>query len=106
MKFLSVTLRNFGPLSGADRFDFSNGSHGLHLIYGPNEAGRARPCAGLRYFLFGFPVTKQRRFPFKDAAVSHSGEPAELERRYAGMCQAKGTEGNTAGRRRQGRHRR
>jgi uncharacterized protein YhaN len=66
MKFMTVTLRNFGPFM-EQSFHFSNGSHGMHLIYGPNEAGKSSALRGLRYFLFGFPQRSNDDFTFKKA---------------------------------------
>lgn len=42
MKLLQLNLKAVGPFSSAV-LDLSAGQHGLHLIYGPNEAGRV--CA-------------------------------------------------------------
>lgn len=54
MRFLSITYRKFGPFDHVT-LDVSQGSHGLHLIYGRNEAGKTTALRGLGYFLFGFP---------------------------------------------------
>ena len=64
MKFLSVTLRKFGPFL-EQRFDFDNDERGLHLVFGPNEAGKSSALRGLRYFLFGFPSRSNDDFVFK-----------------------------------------
>jgi uncharacterized protein YhaN len=87
MKFLTVALRNFGPFM-EQSFNFSNGSHGLHLIYGPNEAGKSSALRGLRYFLFGFPQRSNDDFAFRKAQfrihvslLSERGDVLECVRR-------------------------
>ena len=54
MKLLTLDLRAVGPFSGAV-LDLSAGEHGLHLVYGPNEAGKTSALRALSYLLFGFP---------------------------------------------------
>src|SRR5271166_5443289 len=63
MRFLSVSLCNFGPFL-EHNFDLSKGEHGLHLIYGPNEAGKSSALRGLRDFLFGFPERTKDDFTY------------------------------------------
>jgi uncharacterized protein YhaN len=63
MRFLSVSYRNFGPFAEWS-FDLSS-DQGLHLIYGPNEAGKTSALRGLRCFLFGFPDRTADDFTFK-----------------------------------------
>ena len=55
MRFLSLSLDAFGPFSG-ERLDLSGGSPGgLHLIYGPNEAGKSTSLRAVSALLFGMP---------------------------------------------------
>ncbi len=54
MKILTLDLQAFGPFTGVS-LDFSGGSEGLHIIFGPNEAGKSSAMRGLRQALFGFP---------------------------------------------------
>ncbi|MGP0065057.1 MAG: AAA family ATPase, partial [Isosphaeraceae bacterium] len=54
MKLLSLNLKAVGPFTGAV-LDFSEGTHGLHLVYGPNEAGKTSSMRALSYLLFDFP---------------------------------------------------
>ena len=63
MKFLRVTFRRFGPFE-EQPLDFS-GSAGLHVVFGPNEAGKSSALRGLNAFLFGFPVQSGDDFRFK-----------------------------------------
>ena len=64
MRILSVTLCKFGPFL-EQSFDFARDERGLHLIFGPNEAGKSSALRGLRYFLFGFPPRTKDDFVFK-----------------------------------------
>jgi uncharacterized protein YhaN len=65
MRFISITYRNFGPFQ-QKTLDVSQGTQGLHLVYGPNEAGKTNALEGLGFLLFGFPhhpVTHDFRYP-------------------------------------------
>ena len=54
MKILELRLIAYGPFS--DRvIDLSGGDHGLHVIYGPNEAGKSSALRALRNLLYGIP---------------------------------------------------
>lgn len=63
MKFLSVSFRCFGPFE-EKQLDFTAPS-GLHVIFGPNEAGKSSALRGLYAFLFGFGHAKADDFRFK-----------------------------------------
>src|SRR4051795_7133410 len=54
MKILDLDLRAFGPFADVS-LDLSEGEQGLHLIYGPNEAGKSTALRALRQMLFGIP---------------------------------------------------
>lgn len=54
MKILRLDLIACGPFSGLT-LDLSNGNEGLHLIYGPNEAGKSSALRAIGYLLFGIP---------------------------------------------------
>jgi uncharacterized protein YhaN len=54
MKILRIDLIAFGPFSDVS-LDFSEGDEGLHLIYGPNEAGKSSALRAVRNLLFGIP---------------------------------------------------
>lgn len=55
MKILELSLLAFGPFTDAV-LDLSGGQEGLHLIFGPNEAGKSSALRGLRQALFGIPA--------------------------------------------------
>ncbi|WP_406697450.1 AAA family ATPase [Singulisphaera sp. Ch08] len=87
MRFLRLQLKAVGPFSGAE-LDLSGGQHGLHLIYGPNEAGKTSTLRALSHLLFGFPTRTADGFihPYDQLRVggtlSHSdGEVLEIVRR-------------------------
>lgn len=52
MKILELDLRAFGPFTER-RLDLSGGCEGLHLVFGPNEAGKSSALRALRGLLFG-----------------------------------------------------
>ena len=61
MKLLGLDLRAYGPFT--DRhLDLSAGSEGLHLVFGPNEAGKSSALRALRALLYGVPTRTQDDF--------------------------------------------
>ena len=55
MRLIRLDLIAFGPFTGRSLdFSTSGGSSGLHVIYGPNEAGKTTARKALRVALFGF----------------------------------------------------
>ncbi|WP_437315287.1 AAA family ATPase [Sorangium sp. So ce385] len=54
MKILELHLLAFGPFTDL-RLDFSSPSPGLHVIYGPNEAGKSTALRAIRGLLYGIP---------------------------------------------------
>jgi uncharacterized protein YhaN len=52
MKILRLDLLAYGPFSG-ESLDLSAGSEGLHIVYGPNEAGKSTALRALRALFFG-----------------------------------------------------
>ncbi len=63
MKFLSVTFRCFGPFE-EKKLEFT-GPGNLHVIFGPNEAGKSSSLRGLYALLFGFGHARTDDFRFK-----------------------------------------
>jgi uncharacterized protein YhaN len=55
MKILQLNLLAFGPFTEV-LLDFSEGHEGLHILYGPNEAGKSSALRALRQMLYGIPV--------------------------------------------------
>jgi uncharacterized protein YhaN len=54
LKILRLHLTAFGPFTDCS-LDLSGGKEGLHLVYGPNEAGKSTTLRALRALLFGIP---------------------------------------------------
>ena len=54
MKILRLDLIACGPFTDLS-LDLGRGNEGLHLIYGPNEAGKSSALRAIGYFLFGIP---------------------------------------------------
>lgn len=59
MRFRDLTLEAFGPFTD-ERLDLSGGAPGgLHVIYGPNEAGKSTSLRAVEGLLFGIPERSQ-----------------------------------------------
>ncbi len=63
MKILQLDLTAFGPFAN-QTLDFSQGQHGLHLVYGPNEAGKSSMLRSLTQVLYGIDVRTSDNFRF------------------------------------------
>ncbi len=61
MKIKRLELKAFGPFSG-QVLDFSSPFPGLHVVYGPNEAGKSSAMRALHAWFFGFPVRTSDNF--------------------------------------------
>ena len=54
MKLKRLDLKAFGPFTGKT-LDFNSHHPGLHIIFGPNEAGKSSSLRALKALLYGFP---------------------------------------------------
>jgi uncharacterized protein YhaN len=106
VRILRLDLKAFGPFTGAS-LDLSAGAPGgLHVIYGPNEAGKSTALRAVRDLLYGFehrtpdahrhrsedlriggllsgpdgPVYVQRLKRRKDSLIDATGEPMDEAR--------------------------
>jgi uncharacterized protein YhaN len=61
MKILELNLLAFGPFEGIS-IDLSQGNQGLHIIYGPNEAGKSSALRALRHVFYGIPMRTDDNF--------------------------------------------
>jgi len=61
MRIDQLKLLAYGPFSG-EVLDFSAGQQGLHLVYGPNEAGKSTTLAAIEALLFGMASGKTLDF--------------------------------------------
>jgi uncharacterized protein YhaN len=55
MRIKRLELKAFGPFT-ARTLDFDSPLPGLHVVHGPNEAGKSSAMRALQALLFGFPV--------------------------------------------------
>ena len=70
MKILNLDIRAYGPFTDLN-LDFSSAEAGLHVVYGPNEAGKSSGLRALKAWLFGFPAKTGDAFlhPYPDLLV-------------------------------------
>lgn len=64
MRVLRLDLLAFGPFT-SQSLDFTGGKPGLHIVYGPNEAGKSSTLRALRDALFGIPDRSTDNFVHK-----------------------------------------
>lgn len=89
MKILRLHLKAYGPFSDAN-LDLSGGQHGLHIVYGVNEAGKSSSLRAIADLLYGIPGRTPDNFihPYPKlrigAELQHSdGSMLEIVRRKA-----------------------
>lgn len=89
MKILELRLTAFGPFTDCV-LDLSSGNHGLHVIFGPNEAGKSSALRALHALLYGIPGQTADAFlhPYGELRVGarlrlSSGDEIEFSRRKA-----------------------
>ncbi|MEI6757668.1 MAG: hypothetical protein FDX18_10400 [Chlorobium sp.] len=70
MKIKRLELKAFGPFSGLF-LDFASAIPGLHIVYGPNEAGKSSAMRALQALFFGFPARTGDNFlhPYEQLLV-------------------------------------
>ncbi|MFZ0452054.1 MAG: AAA family ATPase [Desulfatiglandaceae bacterium] len=83
MKILQMNLIAFGPFKDT-LLELGDGNEGLHIIYGPNEAGKSSALRALRQTLFGIPERSLDDFvhPYaklRIGAVIEQNDGARLE---------------------------
>ena len=61
MRIDRLSFPAFGPFTGRE-IDLSAGNQGLHVIYGPNEAGKSSALRALRNLLYGIPLRTSDNF--------------------------------------------
>lgn len=61
MRFLELHLPAYGPFTNVS-LDLSQGRQGLHVVYGPNEAGKSSALRAIRALLFGMPERTHDNF--------------------------------------------
>ncbi|HSF41746.1 MAG TPA: AAA family ATPase, partial [Thermoanaerobaculia bacterium] len=61
MRLLDLHLKAFGPFTDR-RLDLSGGTEGLHVVFGPNEAGKSSALRAIKALLYGFPQRSADNF--------------------------------------------
>ncbi len=89
MKLMTLNLKAVGPFTDVV-LDLSGGEQGLHLIYGPNEAGKTSTLRALSYLLFGFPHLSADNFVHPNDQLRVGGTLRQSERRGTGDSSAAG----------------
>ena len=86
MRFRTLELVRYGGF--ADRtIEFGDGAVDLHLIVGPNEAGKSTMLSAIGDFLFGIPGQSGQNWRFDYSAlrlravIEHDGDTLDLVRR-------------------------
>lgn len=80
MRIKRLEFRAFGPFT--DRvLDFASVLPGLHVVHGPNEAGKSSAMRGLNALLFGFPPRTSDNFlhPYEQLLVGGCLQQADGE---------------------------
>ncbi|MFC1652130.1 AAA family ATPase [Planctomycetota bacterium] len=54
MRIERLDLKAFGPFTNHEPIEFNTKGPGLHIIYGPNEAGKSSSLRALKALLYGF----------------------------------------------------
>ena len=68
MKFAKLYLKSFGPFTGK-WLNFEQAGSDLHLIYGPNEAGKSSLLRAVGALLFGIPERTSDNFLHDNTAL-------------------------------------
>lgn len=72
MKLLRLDLPAFGPFTDVS-LDLSAGNHGLHMVYGPNEAGKTSALRAMRSLFFGIDHKTSESFLHRDSSKLRLG---------------------------------
>lgn len=89
MQICELGLVAFGPFS--DRLlDFSQTGGGLHIVYGPNEAGKSSSLRGLKALLFGIPSRTTDNFLHENRNLRIAGKLRNSNGQVLAMVRRKG----------------
>ena len=85
MRVARLELTAFGPFTDA-ALELGDGAFGLHLVCGPNEAGKSSALRALRQFLYGIETRSRDDFVHGYASLRigavPTGDPIPPVRRY------------------------
>lgn len=91
MRFSRLSLERYGRFEDCE-LDFRPGKPDLHIIYGPNEAGKTTSLAAVSDLLFGFQRTSPYNFIF-DYPLLRVGAELECDGQTLACRRKKGTSG-------------
>jgi len=91
MRFSRLSLERYGRFEDCE-IDFRSGSPDLHVIYGPNEAGKTTSLSAVSDLLFGFPTRSPYNFLF-DYSLLRVGAVIEDDGTTLACRRKKGTSG-------------
>ena len=76
MRILSLDLIAYGPFTGKS-LQFPDGAANLHIVYGPNEAGKSCALRALSNALYGIPLDTKDGFlhPYDDLRIGLTLDP-------------------------------
>jgi uncharacterized protein YhaN len=89
MRFAKLMLERYGRFEGCE-LDFHERQPDLHVIYGPNEAGKSTSLSAVADLLFGFPTRSPYNFLFDysllrvGAVIAEDGRELACRRRKSG----------------------
>jgi uncharacterized protein YhaN len=89
MKILALRMAAFGPFTDWS-VDLSKGAEGMHLIYGPNEAGKSAALRGLKALLFGIDERTADNFIHDYASLRIAGTIQRSDGRRIDVVRRKG----------------
>ena len=89
MKLARLLLLAFGPFTNKT-LDFSTGSGNLHLIYGPNEAGKSSALRAMTDLRFGIPLRSPDDFVHPAGELRIGGVFIDQAGRPVGLIRRKG----------------
>ena len=89
MEIQELNLIAFGPFS--DRLlEFTPTGGGLHIVYGPNEAGKSSSLRGLKALLFGIPTRTTDNFLHKNNILRIGGKLHNKDGQWLAVVRRKG----------------
>jgi len=90
MKLAKLLLQAFGPFTDAT-LDFSAGPANLHLIYGPNEAGKSSALRAMTDLRFGIPARSPDDFVHPFSQMRVGGVFLDEQGEMVGLIRRKGS---------------
>jgi len=89
MKILNFNLQAYGPFTDKC-LDLSGGNEGLHLIYGPNEAGKSAALRAMKALLYGIPSNTTDNFHHENPKLRVGGRLRHSDRSELNFFRRKG----------------